>query len=1505
VAVSSGTRFGPYEILEPLGAGGMGEVYRARDSRLDREVAVKVLRAEVASDPDRLRRFEREAKTVAALNHPHILTVHDVGTHDGTPYVVTELLEGESLRQVLKSRAPTQRQVLAFAVQIARGLAAAHDKDIVHRDLKPENLFLTTDGRIKILDFGLAKLTTPEADFRSAATLGASEEHSTSPGVILGTVAYMSPEQAQAHPLDNRSDIFSFGVVLYEMLAHRHPFLRDTAPATLTAIVNDTPPDLASTGRGIPPALGGIVRRCLEKKREDRFRTTHDLALALEAVLHAPSGAASLQEVEERSPYPGLSSFTERDAAVFFGREGEVAALWKKLRSRHLLAVIGPSGAGKSSFVRAGVLPARPEGWAALVCAPGRHPFRRLGQALGPELTGDAEALGELAGFEDPETALSLLTRWRKGHDEALVVVDQFEELFTQSPPESQAAFAELLGRLSKEAEVHVLLSLRDDFLMRCHQHEPLARVFSELTPLDTLSRDGLRRAIAEPARKQGYAFEDDALVDEMVGSVEGARGALPLLAFAVSQLWERRDREAKRLTRAAYEEIGGVAGALAQHAEHTLERIGLEREPIVRELFRNLVTAQWTRAAADREELLSVLPDRHVGEEVLDQLIDARLLTSYEVRPEPGRDGAASSEESVYRIEIVHESLLKAWPRLVRWQAQDEEGAVLRDQLKQAAHLWEERGRSEDLLWSGTAHREFELWRERYPGALTALEEDFARAMAERARRQRRLRRIVGGSVVAAALAVAGVTGVLWRRSEAAREAARAEAQRTEAGKLLALAQTYLEDDRTAALAYARGSLVLADTPEARRFVLEVLWRGPVARVLDVREATRPLGLPEAASYFGEPVFSPDGRWMANNGESGPVLPVLLFDRGGSPPRALPPEPDGKAGAVGFGPQSDLLVAGGPAHSLKLWSLPDLRELRTVPLGPGLGSWGGGGGGRVVVITALDAGGQQAVQRIDLPDGPARVVARLSLPREVPWGKFDAQADHALVTTPGGGVGLHALDGTNRLRILGRVPYINYPTYSLDGRLVAVIDRSGAAWIWSTAVEEETPLRTLQGPEFNAQGWAMFDPAGRRLSHVGPNGTHTVWDLEAFPDARPLVVGRPGPTAWRQGSFGPAGRWLALGGRARTTVEFWPIESPRRRELPGFADALSLAFSRDSRWLATCPFSNPGRLWPASLTEGRPRTIAEKGCNTLAIDPSTGSVLIGTRGRVALHPFLGGAPRVLLKAWEKPRASLVGFDASGRRAMATPLRGYGDQSAELRVVRLWDLETGEEREHSIAHLTDAQWNPSSFAFAPDDRLYLSGPGGVRRLTLPSGPDGTVSAEMIHAAGFAGFDLSRDGRLMLVSATRQPRASDPREDLLLLDLAAGTTKRITSHGTELLGGVLSPSARAIVTGGHDGILRVGPVTGGEPHLLFGHKGPIRTVVISPDERWIASSSSESISIWPMPDVTQPPLHTLPHEELLAKLDALTNLRVVRDPSSPTGWREEIGPFPGWKDVPTW
>jgi len=281
------TSLGPYEILSLLGAGGMGEVYRARDPRLGREVAVKVLPSSFSADARRLHRFEQEARAAGMLNHPNVLAIYDVGTHEGSPYLVSELLEGETLRARLGAGALPLSKVFDYAVQIAMGLAAAHEKGIVHRDLKPENLFLTRDGRVKILDFGLAKLTRPEMEDRTdAPTL----PRDTDPGVVMGTVGYMSPEQVRGQEADARSDIFAVGAIVYEMLTGRRAFQRDTAVGTMNAILSEDPPEAADSS----PGLTRLVRRCLEKRPEERFQSARDLGFALEA-LSGSSGASVAQ----------------------------------------------------------------------------------------------------------------------------------------------------------------------------------------------------------------------------------------------------------------------------------------------------------------------------------------------------------------------------------------------------------------------------------------------------------------------------------------------------------------------------------------------------------------------------------------------------------------------------------------------------------------------------------------------------------------------------------------------------------------------------------------------------------------------------------------------------------------------------------------------------------------------------------------------------------------------------------------------------------------------------------------------------------------------------------------------------------------------------------------------------------------------------------------------------------------------------------------------------------
>jgi len=287
--LAAGAKIDDYEVLGLLGAGGMGEVYRARDLVLKRDVAIKVLPPVVSRDPEKLRRFEQEAQAAAALNHPNILAVYRFGVFEGAPYLVSELLEGETLRQLLQRGRLPSRKIIDYGIQIAHGLAAAHGKGIVHRDLKPENLFVSSDGKIKILDFGLAKLTQrqPGPDGDATTVTG-----STEPGMVMGTVGYMAPEQVRGGSIDPRTDIFAFGAVLYEMLAGKRAFQHPTAAETMTAILNEDPPGISQIVPVVAPGMQRVVHRCLEKKPEQRFQSASDLAFALEALSDSGSKPA-------------------------------------------------------------------------------------------------------------------------------------------------------------------------------------------------------------------------------------------------------------------------------------------------------------------------------------------------------------------------------------------------------------------------------------------------------------------------------------------------------------------------------------------------------------------------------------------------------------------------------------------------------------------------------------------------------------------------------------------------------------------------------------------------------------------------------------------------------------------------------------------------------------------------------------------------------------------------------------------------------------------------------------------------------------------------------------------------------------------------------------------------------------------------------------------------------------------------------------------------------------
>jgi WD40 repeat protein/predicted Ser/Thr protein kinase len=1430
---------GRYRLLRLLGRGGQGEVWHAFDLKLRAEVALKSVRPDLIRDDRARELLRREVRSARQIVSPNVCRVFDLVVEDGHEMVSMEFVDGTTLADLLRERGPLDlSRAGEIAAQLLAGLEAIHAAGLIHRDLKPGNVMLTLSRRVVVMDFGIAR-----------------NLHEIQADTIAGTPAYMSPEQAAGLPLDARADVFSAAVVLAEMVSLPEGGTHDSRKR-LWADLREDPPRVPAG------PWSAVLRRALCRAPEGRYPSAGALARALELEQHAAGRA-------EQSPYPGLLSFTQGDARFFFGRELEVESLLRQLRRPRLRAVIGPSGAGKSSFLRAGVLPALPAGWSALTCTPTDRPFTALAQALAVEMVGDSEAVLLLPRFEDPGTAILLARRWRQRHEHALLIIDQAEELFTLSGIDGQRRFAELLGRFVLEADVHVLLSLRDDFLLQCQEFEDLRPIFSELMPLTPPLGAALRRALVQPALLSGYRFEDERLVDDMLRDVAQERGTLPLLAFALARLWEHRDREHGLFTRRGYEEIGGVAGALAQHAEATLETIGAVRVPIVREILRHLVTAAGTRALQERDELLSAFPDkRGEAEEVLDRLVEARLLTSFDA---PSDEGGTRHR----RLEIIHESLLAAWPRLARWRDQDAEGARLRDQLRQAAQLWDERGRPIELLWSGPSLAEYLVWKARYVGRLTAREQAYGRAMEAQAGRRRIRARLGIGAAFAALLIVLAVVSQLWMRSRASEQKAVQQTLRTEAQQLFALGQ--LEEDRnpTVAFAHALAALERADTPEIRRFALRQLWKGPLAFV-------RSEGSNGGNSSLS---FSADGEWLADWGTD-----ARVWRRDGSGPfdvrRSFPRNViaqfagDGRRLVI-FGPRSSGTTG---ADVLGLPELTLLKQIETP--GEGLLAVRGDrlitakpraptGSGADILVRSLIAGDAQT--RGSLSGGVRRL-------------QIDASGDGYVISYPGE---RQVLASTLKAGVAGqRIALRTAATVSNfwradNGDQIAVLDDAGTLRVGS--VGDASEPRQLIGsplkPEERINGVA-FDRISRWLVAALEGQGLRMWDLAGPPDAEPLMLGRGTVTTIAAG-FEPAGRWLAA--EDLNGVTFWPATrrwpSVLRVSAGGSRD---VAFDPNGRWIAASAGRGGVEIWPSTVN-GLPRRHVPADVSQLAVSPDGQLLATGTRsGSVLVLPVAGSGFRELrgFQGW----VDSVAFDATGRRIAADgPMDG-----GRRHVIGVFDLQTGDVETFDPGDGKDI----NTVAFLPDGSLLVAGFGGLRRLDVKTG-----SFELLLAQPGGAF-LGPDGRHVLLLDTGD-NVQEPVGTASVYDLRERRSWPLSSHGDQVTLMAWDPSGKRVVTGSRDGTVRVGPVTGEEPHLLMGHQAPIWGVRVDPTGRFVGSTSQDgTVRIWPMPEGQ--PLHTWSRDALLDKFRSLTNVRIVPDASAATGYRTTFLPFQGWdREPPTW
>jgi DNA-binding winged helix-turn-helix (wHTH) protein/WD40 repeat protein len=1190
-----------------------------------------------------------------------------------------------------------------------------------------------------------------------------------------------------------------------------------------------------------------------------------------------PSSERRSASDDERSPYPGLAAFTEEDAEFFFGREADVARMWRKLTSRRLLGVIGPSGVGKSSFLQAGLIPAKPEGWRVVVCHPGDAPFAALARALVPEFAGDTEATAMLVDVSNGDRAYGLISKWRDRHDQALLIIDQFEELFTLSPPASHTPFTRLLRRLAHEADVHVLLSMRDDFLYHCHAHDSLGPIFAELWALDQPTVESLHKALLEPARRLGFSFEDDQLVTEMVAEVEGERGALPLLSFAIARLWENRDPDERLLTRQAYEDIGRVGGALARHAEATLIAIGGGKLPIARELFRNLVTAEGTRAVRELDELLSVFsePHRDDAQDVLSTLIDARLLTSFEDED--------TEDDGHRRVELVHESLLTSWPRLVRWRTQDADASQLREQLRQAARTWEKHDRTDDYLWIGKAYREFAVWRENYPGGLTKIEEEYAQAMTSHAVRLVRRRRFVLTAGVSVLLVVLAVVTALWQRSELA-------AHRAEAQKLVALGQLELEASPTDALAWGRASLELADTEQGRHLVFKAISRGPVARLLELDWETQGAALGVR--------FSPDGEWVALPGydrlkvahrSGGPVSFVDAFQTQGV--TTIWPSFD-QTGRRLAAWKPSVENTSGETH---VYEVPGFSTLASIdePLGE---NWVGERSTQRGLFFLNRIEDEIEIRMISF-GGEEKIIGRID------------RFDNAYIDPVGRW--LIALRGRDVIRRSLEEPGApDHRIFRLDREVGEITVDPGLKWLaavedsgrkvsaWRLGEIESAPYRS-----YDIRGMARpevkVDDSGNRIAVAGRlDGAPTVlvWNLDSPERSEPTIIQNPHYVYFPDSTFDPSGRWLVT--THASVAAFWPMSANHPP-----------AFDGDGRPSQVVGFTPDGK---SVVTFGddfvRLRRLADEGVElelpigfpgwsgNVQMDPS-GRFLLGARGisPVLLTPLDGSRP-VELEAFEAlGYLATIAYDAEQDLVATAPLGG----PPEKMVIQVGKLGSGSVQSLGPADDggSESVGGYNDLEFLPDGRLLSCSQAGVRRWSLETG-----SSELLYSGECGRVLAPSSGR----TAVLMPLAGRSSLSPVRLDLSTGETRPLDGFPGNLAAATLSPRGDVFAAAAGDRSISVGLLSGGEPHLLFGHEAHVTRLAFSADGRWLASTDTiGGMRVWPVPDFSHPPFHTLPYDALMRKLYTLTNVRVVRDDSSPDGWKREIGPFPGWELVPEW
>ena len=1087
---------------------------------------------------------------------------------------------------------------------------------------------------------------------------------------------------------------------------------------------------------------------------------------------------------DAHAPYLGLSAFSPADAGHYVGREREVEACVNRLRVEPLLAVVGPSGAGKSSFVQAGIIAALPGSWRSVTVRPGPAPLAQLAARLERE----GIALGDLRArlTEQPDALAQAMCAAAAARGETLLlVVDQFEELLTLClDAEEQRLYSDALMRAAgaREAPVRVVITLRDDFLVRAQQLPALReRLALSLQILGTPPPDELVRIVVEPARRAGYSFEDPDLPVEMVNAVAGEPGALALLSFTATKLWELRDRHFRRLRRRAYATLGGVGGALAQHAEETLARMAPAHQALVREVFRQVVTADGTRAVLSRPELRQILAGGE-ADVVIEELIHARLLV------------ASEGDTGEQRVELVHEALLSSWPRLVGWQREDAESARLRDQVRAATRQWLERGRSRGLLWRGDALLEYRVWRSRYRGSLTEAEEAFARASLHEEARGRTRRRMILGAVVG--VLVVGMVLMFALERRATRERDRAAAYAAESRQRLV--DLYLEQGRQAlldhapmqSLAYLTEALAQGADNASLRFLL--------ARATGALDGQH-LVLAGHEGPLWAARFSPDSARIATGGADGTAR---VWDaRSGALMAELPGHTLG-VWSLRFSPDGTRLVTASYDGTARVWDLtgsalrftaqhqdavfwagftPDGATLGTASRDRTVKLWDADSGALVRTIAAHDKGLTMAAFT---PDGSLLVT-----------GSHDASVRVWEVAT-----------GALRATVTGFRGYTHDIAVSPDGTRAIAASTGGVIKIFSL---HDGAASTLNGHAKETYRVA-FSPDGARVLTASDDRTAKVWDAATGALLMTLEGHASGVTF---AGFSPDGRHIVTGGRDGTARIWDAHDGARRWIFFGHRDGIWQGdIDGSGAGVVTASFDGTARVW--SLRQRGPALVLpahEEQVWDASLDP--GATRIATADSAGAIRVWDRQGRMQVEIATDHTSPQVAWSSDGSRLLTA-----GGAAAVVRDPRTGD---------ALLALRGHEGQTHAAAFAPDQsRIVTAGADHTAKIW-----DARTGALLVTLRGhtdmvvFADFDATGQ-RVVTTSVDTTARVWDPATGALLHTLAG--------HGTKVSSARFSADGSRIITAGEDRKAVLWSAQGERLAVMEGHVDAITEAVLSPD-----------------------------------------------------------------------